>query len=230
MSQSPTKSIAIIVAHPDDETLWAGGIIMLHPEWKCHVICLCRKSDADRASKFNKVMNILELKGVMGNLDDDPEQKPLEEKDVEKAILELLPEKAFDLIITHNPKGEYTRHLRHEEVGKAVINLWFTGKIVTPKLWTFAYSDNNKEYYPKAMENTSLYLTLPSRIWNNKYKLITETYGFTEDSWEAKTTPKAEAFWEFSDPKSAKYWMERAIIMKPRTKSQDCKLQKYNIK
>jgi hypothetical protein len=27
-----------------------------------------------------------------------------------------------------------------------------------------------------------------------KYKIITETYNFKEDSWEAKTTPVAEAF------------------------------------
>jgi len=25
------KTVAIIVAHPDDETLWAGGTILSHP-------------------------------------------------------------------------------------------------------------------------------------------------------------------------------------------------------
>ena len=65
----------------------------------------------------------------MGDLDDGPEQKPLDENEVERAILELLPPKHFDLIISHNPAGEYTRHIRHEEAGKAVINLWNAGKI-----------------------------------------------------------------------------------------------------
>ena len=67
----------------------------------------------------------------MGDLDDGPEQKPLDEKEVESTILELLPPKHFDLIITHNPTGEYTRHIRHEEVSKAVIKLWHSGKIST---------------------------------------------------------------------------------------------------
>jgi LmbE family N-acetylglucosaminyl deacetylase len=29
-----TKNVAIIVAHPDDETLWAGGTILNHPYWR----------------------------------------------------------------------------------------------------------------------------------------------------------------------------------------------------
>jgi LmbE family N-acetylglucosaminyl deacetylase len=33
-----TKNVAIIVAHPDDETLWAGGTILNHPSWKCFII------------------------------------------------------------------------------------------------------------------------------------------------------------------------------------------------
>ena len=57
--------------------------------------------------------------------------------------------KHFDLIITHNPTGEYTRHIRHEEVSKAVIKLWHAGKISAGELWTFAYEDGNKKYYPK---------------------------------------------------------------------------------
>lgn len=28
------KTVGIIVAHPDDETLWAGGTILQHPEWR----------------------------------------------------------------------------------------------------------------------------------------------------------------------------------------------------
>jgi hypothetical protein len=58
----------------------------------------------------------------MGDLDDGPEQKPLDEKELERAILDLLPLKHFDLILSHNPSGEYTRHIRHEEVSKAVIH------------------------------------------------------------------------------------------------------------
>jgi len=36
-----------------------------------------------------------------------------------------------------------------------------------------------------------------------KYKIITETYGFERTSFEAKTTPKAESFWQFTNPDDA---------------------------
>ena len=144
----------------------------------------------------------------MGDLDDGPDQKPLAENEVEQAILDLLPENHFDLIITHNPKGEYTRHLRHEEAGRSVLKLWNTGKISTSELWTFAYTDDNKKHYPVAVENTSIYRTLTQRIWLRKYRIITETYGFEKSGFEAETTPRAESFWQFSDPATAKKWLK----------------------
>jgi hypothetical protein len=33
---------AIIVAHPDDETIWSGGLILKKPEWQWTVLSLCR--------------------------------------------------------------------------------------------------------------------------------------------------------------------------------------------
>jgi LmbE family N-acetylglucosaminyl deacetylase len=153
MNSSTLKSVAVIVAHPDDETLWAGGTILSHPSWEWSIVCLCRGSDTERAPKFYKALKVLKSEGIMGDLDDGPEQKPLDEKEVEHAMLDLLPPKHFDLIISHNPSGEYTKHIRHEEAGKAVIKLWHAGKISTNELWTFAYEDGNKEYYPRPVEN-----------------------------------------------------------------------------
>lgn len=203
------KTVVVIVAHPDDETLWAGGTILSHPAWKCYIICLSRKSDAERAFKFYKALEILKSNGVMGDMDDGPDQKPLDEKEIQRAILELLPKNHFDLIISHNPSGEYTRHLRHEEVGKAVIRLWQTGKISSGELWSFAYQDGNKSYYPIAVENATIYHTLTRNIWLKKYSLLHEVYGFDKNSWEAETTPKAEAFWQFTDPNKAKNWINQ---------------------
>lgn len=189
-----SKSVALIVAHPDDETLWAGGTILSNPSWTCYVVCLCRGSDTDRAPKFDKALKVLNAEGTMGDIDDGPEQLPLDEKVLKRTILELLPPKYFDLIISHNPNGEYTRHLRHEETGQAVTELWQSGKISASELWTFAYEDGNKEYYPKPAESAAIFKTLTKDIWLKKYQIITEIYGFSADSWEAKTTPSAEAF------------------------------------
>jgi len=204
MKSKKSKSIVVIVAHPDDETLWAGGTILSHPLNKWFIVCLCRASDKDRSEKFYNTLKLLKSEGIMGDLDDGPDQKPLDRNELEEQILKLLPATHFDLVITHGAKGEYTRHLRHEEVNKAVTTLWFKGKISADKLWTFAFEDGEKAYFPRAIEKANLYETLPEQIWLKKYSIITETYGFQSDSWEAKTTPRAEAFWEFKDPHFAK--------------------------
>ena len=185
---------AVIVAHPDDETLWAGGIILMNPQIQWTVITLCRKSDPDRAPKFFKAIAELGANGAMGNLDDGPDQKPLDEPHVQREILKLLPSRQFDLIITHGLHGEYTRHLRHEETASAVLALWKSSKLSSKQLWTFAYSDNGGSQLPQAAENPDLLLNLPNKVWQNKYNIITNIYGFSPDSFEAKVTPKNEAF------------------------------------
>jgi len=204
-----SKSVAVIVAHPDDETLWTGGTILSHPSWNIFIVCLCRKSDTERALKFGNALKVFRAEGIMGDLDDGPEQKLLDEKEIEDILLELLPGKHFDLVITHNPSGEYTRHIRHEEVSKSVILLWSAGKISAGELWTFAYGDGKKEHYPRPVENANIYRLLTKRIWLRKYSIITETYGFEKSSWEAETTPRAEAFWQFTDPDDAKKWLKQ---------------------
>jgi LmbE family N-acetylglucosaminyl deacetylase len=208
MSEISYKSVACIVAHPDDETLWAGGTILSHPEWKCFVVCLSRKSDAERAEKFQLALKELHSEGLMGDLDDGPEQKPLNEADLERTILALLPKTTFDLVITHHPNGEYTRHRRHEEISQAVITLWENGKIASNELMTFAYEDGNKEYFPKADTKAPVINTLSDENWEQKYWIIREIYGFEANSWEAKTTPRAEAFWRFSDAREAAKWLQ----------------------
>jgi LmbE family N-acetylglucosaminyl deacetylase len=213
MNSKIPKSVAVIVAHPDDETLWTGGTILSHSSWQWFIVCLCRGSDKDRAPRFYKTLKILKSEGIMGDLDDGPEQKQLDEKMVECAIMQLLPLTHFDLIISHNPSGEYTRHIRHEDVSKAVINLWHAGKISTNELWTFAYEDGGKEFYPEPIENATICHILTKRIWLKKYNIITSTYGFEKNSWEAETTPRAESFWQFSNPNDAKKWLDNGGVL-----------------
>jgi LmbE family N-acetylglucosaminyl deacetylase len=214
MKNKDSKTVAIIVAHPDDETLWAGGTILNHPDWNCFILSLCRASDTNRAPRFYNALKILRADGIMADLDDGPQQKPLDTTIVADTILEWLPPSAYDLIITHNPNGEYTRHLRHEEVSKAVIRLWSSEKISAKELWTFAYEDGEKKYLPKPIEKAAIYQKLSQPVWEKKYNLITETYGFGKDSFEAQTTPRAESFWPFTRHNEALQWISNSHINK----------------
>lgn len=203
------KTIATIVAHPDDETLWAGGTILQHPSRKIFIACLCRKNDKERALRFYKALKFFKVEGIMGDLDDEPDQLPLDEIVVEQAILKLLPNKQYDLVITHDPSGEYTRHLRHEEISKAVITLWRANKINATELWTFAYEDGDKKYYPMPIKTATIQQKLSDSVWRKKYNIIHKIYEFGKDTWEAKTTPKSEAFWQFKNPHDANLWLTK---------------------
>jgi hypothetical protein len=45
-----------------------------------------------------------------------------------------------------------------------------------------------------------------------KYGIITETYGFNQNSFEAETTPRAESFWQFTNSSDAKQWLKNSGV------------------
>ena len=143
------------------------------------------------------------------DLDDGPEQMPLVEADIRRTILSLVTETSFDLILTHSPYGEYTRNLRHEETGRAVSALWGKGGISAPQLWMFAYEDGKKQYLPRPIKTAHRLDKILESIWRQKYRIITELYGFAAGSFEAKTTPREEAFWCFRSASEFQKWKEK---------------------
>jgi hypothetical protein len=60
----------------------------------------------------------------------------------------------------------------------------------------FAYEDGGGKYLPKPSRDADIQIWLPENIWQEKYKIITEMYGFGADSFEAKCCPKQEGFWQ----------------------------------
>lgn len=199
---SGITKVAVVVAHPDDETLWAGGLLLSHPEWSPFIVTLCRGKDPDRAPRFLKALERLGAEGAMGDLDDGPGQLPLPAAEVQEAILALLPERAYDLLLTHAPDGEYTSHRRHEEVAQAVALLWRAGTLRANSLWQFAYEDGGRAYPPRPRRDASLQVPLSDAIWVRKYGLLAEVYGFAPTSWEARVAPRAEAFNCFREQES----------------------------
>ena len=94
----------IVVAHPDDETIWAGG---LAARLKCHIIaCSIPKRDPIRMTKFYDAVKALGCTGEVLPVSENPPH-PLD--------LSLLDLSEYDHIITHNEKGEYG-HPMHIQV------------------------------------------------------------------------------------------------------------------
>ena len=191
----PYKSALIIVAHPDDELLWAGGTILMHPETNWTVVTLCRRNDPDRAPRFQKVLKCIGATGTLGELDDGPAQSPLTLSVVQEAVIDQVGCEKSDLILTHSAAGEYTRHRRHEEVGAAVLSLWDAGELCSRELWAFAYSDTGSDGAVCAIKQADVFSVLPQEIWERKRGLITEVYGFAPDSFETNAALREEAFW-----------------------------------
>ena len=188
------QRVAVLVAHPDDEALWAGGLLLSRPPGSLFIVALCRKGDPDRAPRFRQALACLGAEGAMGDLDDGPGQTPLAEATVAVAIQALLPAVPYDLLLTHGPDGEYTWHRRHVEVARAVRGLLDRGAVRTRRFWQFAYEDQNGEGLPAPRAGASFTRALSPELWARKSRLITQTYGFAPDSWEARAAPRTESF------------------------------------
>jgi LmbE family N-acetylglucosaminyl deacetylase len=201
--------VVVLVAHPDDETLWAGGTLLMHGDWTTFIATLCRSSDDDRAPKFFRALELLGAQGAMADLDDGPAQAPLGREEVRATLRSLVPSGWIDLLVTHGPRGEYTRHVRHEEVSRGVLEMWARGEIVARELWLFAYADGGGNRLPEVEKGAHLLVELSEDVWKRKQGLLADTYGFTGESWEARVAPRREAFWRLTSAGDAWAWLER---------------------
>jgi len=203
LRSEPRPRAAVIVAHPDDESLWCGGYLLTHPGFLWRIVTLCRASDPDRAANFRQVLDRFGAVGEMADLDDGPDQTQLPSGQVREAAARLLAGNSYDLILTHGPHGEYTEHRRHTECCRAVVELWRSGAIDTRRLWMFAYEDGNRAYLPRVRQDADRRDVLPENVWLEKRRLITDLYGFGPGTWETHTTPRAEGFWCFDSAEAA---------------------------
>lgn len=113
----PLKQVCV-VAHPDDEVMWFGGLVLANPgDWT--VICLSvPRRDSMRSWKFFEACERL---GARGQLVASIEPAPTEPFPIE--ILALLDLDRYDLIATHGREGEYG-HRHHVQVSEFVRFRW----------------------------------------------------------------------------------------------------------
>lgn len=184
----------MIVAHPDDEIIWCGGLLLMHPYWKVTVMSLCRASDSDRRARFERVADHLHATAVITDLDDSSPPKIIRpEIDIGEEILNRLGNVHWWRVFTHGANGEYG-HLRHIQVHQEVCRLFTVGLLRCSELWTFSYVSDPQTGFTRLTTETEWELALTQQHWQEKRRIIHELYGFGYNGFEFKACSPIEGF------------------------------------
>ena len=196
MEQLKLKSGAtalVIVAHPDDETIWLGGALAHFSQIKWTILVLCRAADPDRAPKFRRVAAHFNATGLIADLEDEGRLSIARSlAPIKKIIQEQIGAQKFDYLFTHGQNGEYG-HERHIAVHQAVKNLLETGRLSIGQALVFNYKKQTKyTLAPKADSN--FILNLSAKEYAAKKKVMSDIYGFAPDGIDAGYCTTVEAF------------------------------------
>ncbi len=185
----------VVVAHPDDETIWMGGTILASPRVRWTILCLTRSYDADRAPKFRRVCRSLNAQAIISDLEDEGMLGMRESiPNITNRLKRFLPKTQVDYLFTHNANGEYG-HARHKSVHFSVRNLVKRGVIRPKQLFFFNYEPKEKSGIgvPRKVK-TDVYLKLTPNLFKEKKRLIQSLYGFSSNSFESKCAGSLEPF------------------------------------
>lgn len=132
----------MIVAHPDDETIFGGGHLL---QDKYTVVCVTCGKVEYRVKEFEEVMSKTEDDYIMlGYTDRENLTGPIsnwysEYNDIYNSLSEIINGTDWDIIVTHNPDGEYG-HIHHIKTSKIVSKIANKDKLYYFGYW---YSDGN---------------------------------------------------------------------------------------
>lgn len=185
------RKALVIVAHPDDETIWLGGLILRHPEMDWTIFALCRAADPDRKPKFLKACRRLKAKPIITNLADEPEINLTNYAPaIKKIISQKITNKKFDFVFTHGRNGEYG-HPGHIATHQAVSSLVKENRLKTKTLFCFNYKNRPR---PSALASSDLIIHLTAEEFKNKKAIMTEIYGFDPTGIDVNYCTNPEAF------------------------------------
>lgn len=163
----------IVTAHPDDETIFAGGLLQLYRRRPWKVICVtdgnadgageARKKDFENACARLKVDSY----EVLGFPDIFEKRLQIAE------LIECLGKEEPSEVFTHGPLGEYG-HPHHQDVCLAVHRRFAKAK-TTP--WSFAYNSFAKKI-----------VRLTRKAFDRKCTVLSEIY-FSETKNFARLLP-----------------------------------------
>jgi hypothetical protein len=108
------KKILIVVAHPDDETLWFFQSIQnLKENNDIQILCVTYTATSKRGTELQSVAERYGLKILFGDCEDTGMNSLLDEDDVQQAFIKVFSKFKFDLVITHPPHGGEKAHPHH---------------------------------------------------------------------------------------------------------------------
>ena len=130
----------MIVAHPDDETLW-GGKALIEDDYL--VVCITCGKVKSRVFEFVNVMHTTNDKYIMLGYPDktngERDNWDTVYEDITKDLKKIIKLKDWELIVVHNPEGEYG-HIHHKMISNIVTDivenkdiLYYFGKYYSKK-------------------------------------------------------------------------------------------------
>ena len=164
----------MVVAHPDDESLW-GGINILNDDYL--VVCVTCV-DQERINEFKKVMEKTNDEYlILGYPDKTNGQRDdwiTSYDGIKKDLIEIVNYKNWKKIVTHNPDGEYG-HIHHQllsnimtDISSKDILYYFNKYYSEEELNNNSYDSLNDEDLLKKEEILKIYKSQKDIVNNHR--------------------------------------------------------------
>ncbi|AGF85296.1 hypothetical protein QJ854_gp486 [Moumouvirus goulette] len=164
----------MIIAHPDDELIFGSRFIIEKSGWK--IVCITNATlksnnyisfnkENYRKKEFIDVMNKLKCQYEMWDYEDANFNWNWDETKLLERLKNLISEKQYKIILTHNLQGEYG-HAQHKKISQLV------HKLRPNNLYVFDFDPNSKNpYMEKINELINLYSS-QDKVIKKYYKYI----------------------------------------------------------
>ena len=168
----------MIVAHPDDETIFGGGHLL---QDKYTVVCVTCGKVEYRVKEFEEVLSKTDDDYIMlGYTDRENLTGPIsnwnnEYNEIYNSLSEIINSTDWDLIVTHNPDGEYG-HIHHIKTSEIVSRIADKNKLYYFGHWYRNGSNgpriSDDLYNVKIQELISIYYRSQGTALNYNYNML----------------------------------------------------------